>query len=276
MEISDKEEIIMQIVFWSCRAGQSAVSSSLLAIGSVMAIEHKMKVAALQTQFSCNNLQYPFFKVSDKANVEQYTSAGMDSLLRTVKGGSANKDIIANCAISFMSGFFNLYTQTTNGDQKMYLNNLVGCLPSLFSSLGTVFDVSLIDTTAGNDSVSLRVLQQADIIVVCFPQAEWLINYFFEKYQFDTTKVFYLFGDYDTAAACSVKNMIKSHRGMMKLENTACIPHSVNFCNAMNNSTLVSYMLRSMDCNENSDDYEFISRTKDAVSKLLHFAGVKE
>lgn len=106
----------------------------------------------MQTQYKKNNLQYPFFKLADKENVEQYNSVGMDSLIRAVRGGSISGGI-ETAAVSFFDAKLSLYTQSTNYDGKAYYNNLLQSIPLLVKSLDTTFDLSLIDTAGGNDPV---------------------------------------------------------------------------------------------------------------------------
>lgn len=267
----------MKIVFWSCRPGLGNVSSSMLAVAAMSTLEYTKKCCVLQTQYSCNNLQYPFFKLSDKENVEQYNDVGMDALLRTVKGGGVSReaaDSVVNCGISFMNSRLTVYTQSTSTDKRAYLHSLAQTLSIMFTDLKQAFDVTFIDTAAGNDAVSMQALKEADLIVVCLPQVFWLDNFFFTKYRFTGKNVFYLFTDYELENACSLKNLRKRYH-QLKKENSAYILHNVDYSSALNLSNFVSFFMKNYSCKQQNPNYEFMQSVKASTEKILNFAGVR-
>lgn len=265
----------MHIVFWSCIPGHAAVSSSMLSIACSCAAYQQYDTAVLQTQYKKNNLQYPFFKLSDKENVEQYNSVGMDSLIRSVKGGSISGGV-ETCAISFLDSKLSVYPQSTNLDGKAYYNGLIAAIPLMFKALDEPFDIEFIDTAGSNDPASWKALENADRIVICLPQETWVINYLFSKYKFDPSKVFYLFGNYDPKLSVNLPTLqhSKQYKGKFTSKNSAYIMHDVDFANAMNNSELVKFFLSGLDCNKSSPNYAYFNSVKEATRKLLVFSGI--
>lgn len=264
----------MHIVFWSCIPGHAAVTSSMLSIACSCAATQLYNTAILQTQFKKNNLQYPFFKLADKENVEQYNSVGMDSLIRSAKGGTVTGGV-ETCAISFMDTKLNLFTQSTNKDGRAYYNGLLDALPLVTKCLDSTFDISFIDTAAGNDPLSIAAMKQADVIVICLPQEEWIINYFFTKYNLNSSKVFYLFGNYDKASNRNLGTLRhdKRYKKILGEKNTAFISHDTDFANALNTSDLISFFLHGLHDKKNPN-YEYFDSVDNATRKLLAFAGV--
>lgn len=265
----------MHIVFWSVMPGHAAVSSSLLSIACSCAAFQQYDTAVLQTQYKKNNLQYPFFKLADKENVEQYNSVGMDSLIRAVKGGTITGGV-ETCAVSFMGSKLSVFPQSTNLDGKAYYNNLINAIPLMFKALDGPFNLAFIDTASGNDPASWQALKNADRIVICLPQEAWIINYLFSKYTFDPSKVFYLFGDYDPKKTITVNSVIKSkqYKGKFNSKNVAFIAHDVDFANALNSSDLVSFFVRGLNCNKANPNYAYFDSVNTATKKLLTFAGI--
>lgn len=267
----------MKIVFWSCIPGHGNVSSSMIAIASMCALGHRMNSCILQTQFRCNNLQYPFFKLKDKENVSQYSGVGMDSLLRIVQGGGTNGEVISavrDCGFQFMNRRLTVYTQSTANNERAYRHNLMQLLPTALTDLDLAFDLVFVDTTSGNDPISIASLTEADLIVVCLPQAFWLDNFFFSKYQFKGKKLFYLFTDYDVCDVCNLSKLRRQFKELSK-ENSAYVSHCVDYSSAMNTSILAQYFMKNYDCTDRNPSYEFMSSLRDASAKMLQFAGVK-
>lgn len=265
----------MNIVFWSCMPGHAAVSSSMLAVACTCAADQKFNTAVLQTQYKKNNLQYPFFKLEDKSNVEQYNHVGMDSLIRTVKGGDVSGGV-ETCAFSFLGSKLSVYPQSSNLDGKAYYNGLIDAMPLMFKSLDSAFDLAFIDTAGGNDPASWQALKNADKIVICVPQETWIVNYLFSKYTFDPSKVFYLFGDYDPKKVITVGSVTKSKqmRGKFGTKNSAYIAHDVDFANALDTSDITRFFVRGLGCDKSNPNYEFFNSVQNATKKILTFAGV--
>lgn len=255
--------------------GHASVSSNLLSIACSCAGYQKFSTGILQTQFNKNNLQYPFFKRSDKENVERYNSTGMDALIRTVKGGDIAGGV-ETCAISFMDSKLSVYPQSTNFDSQAYFTGLLKILPSALESLDNVFDLTLIDTYGGNNKLSMLALNNADVIVVCLPQEDWVVNYFFDKYKFNQEKVFYLFGNYNTKSIINLPTLMRSREYGRKLnsKNSAYIAHDIDFANSLCSSNLVQFFVRGMNCDKSNPNYEYFKSVHTATQKLLSFAGI--
>lgn len=265
----------MHIVFWSCMPGHGNVTSNLLSIACDCAAYQRYFTSVLQTQFKKNNLQYPFFKIEDKANVEQYNSVGMDSLVRAIKGGSISGGI-ETAAVSFMDSKLSVYTQSTNFDGKAYYNSLLQTMSQMMKSLDATFDLSFIDTAGGNDPVSFEALKNADYIVICLPQEQWIVNYQFSKYQFEASKVFYLIGNYDPKSVITLKSLQKSKafKGKFTSKNCAYIAHDIDFANALSTSDLESFFISGMNCKPSNPNYEYFKSVHEATKKLLTFVGI--
>lgn len=265
----------MHIVFWSCIPGHAAVTSSMLSIACSCAAYQRYNTAILQTQYNKNNLQYPFFKFADKENVEMYNSIGMDALIRSAKGGTVSGGV-DTCAASFMDAKMSVFTQSINADHAAYHQSLNEALPLVVKCLDSTFDLSFIDTAAGNVDTSMKALALADVIVVCLPQEDWIINYFFTKYKLNSTKVFYLFGNYDSKSNKTIKTVMhdKRFKGHLNSKNTAYIAHDIDFANALNSSDLVSFFVRGIQDKKKSGNDEYFKSTHAATKKLLTFAGI--
>lgn len=264
----------MQIVFWSCMPGHAAVSSSMLSLACSCGAYQRYNTAVLQLQYKKNNIQYPFFKMSDKENVEQFNSAGMDALIRTAKGGSIGGGA-ETTAISFFDKKVSVIPQSTNTDGNAYYTSLYQTLPLIFKSLDSAFDISFIDTTAGNDPLTMEALKLADVIVVCLPQEEWILNYFFSKYDLKHSKIFYLFGNYDQKSNRNLGTLLKNrkYRGKLNSKNTAFVEHDIDYANALNSSDLVAFFQSGI-LSKKNPNHEFFASVHDATRKLLTFAGV--
>lgn len=183
---------------------------------------------------------------------------------------------VETCAISFMGSKLSVYPQSINFDGRAYYNSLLSVMPKMMDALDKAFDITLIDTAAGNDPVSVAALQLADVIVVCLPQEDWIIHYFFDKYKLDKSKVFYLFGNYDRKLTVNIPTLAhsKQYKGKITSKNSAYIAHDVDFANAVNSSELIPYYVRGMECGKSSPNYTYFSSVHAATRKLLAFAGI--
>ena len=121
----------------------------------------------------------------------------------------------------------------------------------------------------------MEALKLADVIVVCLPQEEWILNYFFSKYDLKHSKIFYLFGNYDQKSNRNLGTLLKNrkYRGKLNSKNTAFVAHDIDYANALNSSDLVTFFQSGI-LSKKNPNHEFFASVHDATRKLLTFAGV--
>lgn len=266
----------MNVVFWSCVPGMASVSSSLLATALSTAVSQHFRCSITQLQLKNNGLLPAVIIPSDSSGAAHFENVGIDALIRVARGGICHPEDVEGTAFSFIGKKLNVITESRQRKEGVYQNDLLPQLPQIFNLLNVAFRLNFIDVPAGVNVYSRQALELADIIVVCLPQTKWVVDYFFENYQFNKNKMFFLFGNYDSAQSVNVKNVMRHHPRIMTGKACSFIPHSTDYANAMNNSKTISFFMQNAKCNSNDSNYGFIKGCEDTAGKIIKMCGMGE
>ena len=269
----------MKIVFWSCTPGQSKVTSSMVACSTMASMCYGYNSAVLQTQYRNNNLQNcfidPYAMKQTDLNSDVYQDLGLDALLRNVVAGSTSVEQLSACACSFIKQRLNVYLQTNSNNRGAYYQDLQDRLSAVMTNVDLAFDLTFVDTLAGATELSRKVMEEADLIVVCIPQSKFVIDSLFDRYRIDASNVFYLFGDYDDKQRLNIKTLQKMYKKTFNAENTAYILHNSGFADAINTSKVIPFFAANKKCTKKDVNYDFITSVDNALVKILKYAGVR-
>lgn len=265
----------MKIVFWSCVPGQSSVTSSMIAIACMAALNQGTKCSLLQTHYHDNGLQNAFIPQDDLNTAQQLDDFGIDAFIRDVKGDNSNVDSVEDCSFTYFGGKLNLYTETRSSSEAMYKKELEEYMPLMLSRLDANSEITFIDCEAGNHQLSLQVLSSADLVVACFPQSYRVLDMFFANYNVSEINMVYLFGDYDPKQSCNLKSLYTRYKKVITAKNSAYVLHSSEFADHLNAASITKYFKRNINCKKNDSNYEFIKSVQGAMITIMQNAGIK-
>ena len=264
----------MNVVFWSLLPGQSAVSANALAVAMSTAIDHKVKCSLLQLQYENNGLFNYLFPPSDKKEIAMFENTGIDALIRSTSGSPATQERVEDCSFSFVQRRLNIFTPSTLVAESVYSEALLQSSRNLFESLNLSFKLNFVDVPGGMNKYSKVGIDNADVLVVCLPQSEWVVAKFFETVELpEEKKVLYLFGDYDKTKRFNTMKFAMKYRKKVKLTDVLTIPHCIEYADAMNESTCINFYMRNVESKKDDVNRSFVDGCKDASSKILRVCG---
>lgn len=254
----------MKVAFWSNVHGQTGVTSNVIALALMAAIEKK-KVALLQSHFVLNNMSKPL--VGTDVNPEEFRDTGIDALIRDYKSRALSEDVIRTDAITVpnLNRRCDLYIGTGRQNEVDYERELLTVFEDIYDSVDKFQNLSFIDVRSGYREVSQSILSCADVVVVCLNQNTHVIDRYFAK-PVDATNVYYLFGNYDENSKFTLKNLQKKYPALRK--RSAMIAHNAEFMDAQNDGQAVQFMLKNYNCAYGSANYEFVESLKTCLDKF--------
>lgn len=254
----------MKVAFWSNVHGQTGVTSNVIALALMAAIEKK-KVALLQSHFVLNNMSKPL--VGTDINPEEFRDTGIDALIRDYKSRALSEDVIRTDAITVpnLNRRCDLYIGTGRQNEADYERELLTVFEDIYDSVDKFHNLSFIDVRSGYREVSQSILSCADVVVVCLNQNTHVIDRYFAK-PVDATNVYYLFGNYDENSKFTLKNLQKKYPALRK--RSAMIAHNAEFMDAQNDGQAVQFMLKNYNCAYGSANYEFVESLKTCLDKF--------
>jgi cellulose biosynthesis protein BcsQ len=123
----------------------------------------------------------------------------------------------------------------------------------------------LIDSNSGDDKLSFKLMENADLIVVNLTQHRYVLDKFFNDYGdrfLENEKVFYLFGDYDDNSSYNINNFRRKYRKFIHQKNSGVIPYCTKYLDAQNDSEVIKFMKDglNLNCNRNNQQYFYLAK----------------
>lgn len=261
----------MNVAFWSCMPGVSSTSASMLAIALSAAVDRKIQCSVMQLHFADNGL-FKYIMDFAKSDSPLMENTGIDALARASRQSIISQEDVIDCTFSFIEKRLNVFTATGIKNERIYQSGIMDVMETMFSGMNDTFKLNLIDVPAGDNLYAKAALALADVVVVCLPQMQWIVDMCLERYSFDDKKVFYVFGRYD--AKHSVTIMAESLGKHIKPSLIGAVPYNTDYANAMNSSKVIGFYLGNTNCKSHDPNYGFISRTKETTNKLLKLCGL--
>jgi cellulose biosynthesis protein BcsQ len=227
-----------------------------------------------QTHFNLNNLEAPLVSTSSVIGKEYLMDVGIDALARSIKSSPLDADIIENCSISLLNKQLNLLPCTSKNNRDIYENDMSKTITGILHAVSCYHDIVFIDTNSGRNDLTIKILENADLIVVNLSQNRIMLDDYAMNYKFDNKKIFYLIGNYNSNSKYNLKNIQKSYQ-WMKNKNTAVIPYNTEYMDAQSDGQVIQFMMKNMDCEKNESNTYFIREIKTAVTKIMKYAGLE-
>jgi hypothetical protein len=134
---------------------------------------------------------------------------GLDAMIRCFKAAKITKETLENCCISLSNTNLLLLPGTTKSNRETFEYEMdlvmVNLLRNIEEAAGNVF----VDISSGENSLSHKLIADADITVVNLSQNIGITDVYFKcfKDQMPKGKVFYLFGNYDNRSKYNINNI---------------------------------------------------------------------
>lgn len=267
----------MKILFWSPLHGQAGTTSNILAVTMITGMLFRKKAVLTQSQFQLNNLEAPIVGANafTRESREFFREVGLDSLIRSYKAAKIDMETLENCCISLANTNILLLPGTSKNIQESFNYEMDTVMVSLLNAIEQISGIVLIDVSAGDNALSKKLMEEADLIVVNLSQNIWMIEMFFRMYvDVLPDKLFYLIGRYDQNSKYNIHNIRRRYFPKITSSNSGVIPYTTGFNDAQGDGKIVEFIRRSINCTKNDDNYYFMMKAKSVTGKILKHAGV--
>ncbi len=243
----------MKIAFWSPLHGTGA-TASLLATAIALSEIQKKKIIITHTHYSLNNLERPL--LGNIKEIDFFRDTGMDAVLRHFRSGNVTEEQVSDCSIRISENLY-LLAGTKTSSREGYESSIVrSMILHIVSIIEQYYDMVFVDTNSGNNTNSLKIIEECDIVVVILRQDRYLLDSLFENDVIKNKEVFYLFGDYDNESKYSISNIRHIYRKIKK-NNSGIIPHNPGYNDAICDEKVLKYLTRNLGKNGNEPDHKF-------------------
>ncbi len=267
----------MKIVFWSPMHGQAGTTSNILAVALIAGIKYGKKAVLTQTQFNLNNLEAPIIGANphSKDSKDYFREVGLDTLIRCFKASKLDLETLTNCCIAIENTNILLLPGTTKSIKEAFEHELEMVTTNLLHSVEDLCQIVFIDICSGENGLSKKIMEEADLVVVNLSQNISIIDQFLKQYEYHMPKkVFYLFGRYDCNSKYNINNIRRKYHKYITSNNSGVIPYHTGYMDAQIDGRVVEYIRSKINDTKKDYSYYFIKKTKRSTEKILKYAGI--
>lgn len=241
-----------KIVFWSPLHGQGQ-TSNLHLLALIISLLYKKKILLMQTHISMNNLEGPLVgrnvdPISNESDIFQ--DIGLDAAVMYSRINMLKESTLESCCITFPDISLLLLPGTGLKNREIFDRDIGKNLLRMTEQAGNYVDIVMIDANSGNDDLSFRLMESADLVIVNLTQRRHVLGKFFQEYESrfdDFNKVFFLFGNYDKNSGYNIDNCRRRYRKYINNSNSGVIPYSTQYMDAQNECEILKMVREGLD-----------------------------
>lgn len=248
----------MQVAFWSPNHGQTGTTTTAITYASMVAITNNYKVLLGHSQFGRSTLERCL--VQQKSGVREdllsFSDNGLDALRRLAKNGRLLPEMVCDYTTPLLAGNRLDLLQGIDGWARSEADEEIHLLRKIFTRASVAYDLVMIDVHSGmSKNLTQRLLEDADMVVVCLNQNRWLLEDYFKDKQamkmLESKKVIYHISRYDKDSRYTLKNIKK----MFKLTHVIATPYRPEIMDAFNSGLGLDFFMRHVSCQKRDKLY---------------------
>lgn len=255
----------LKIAFWSPISGQSGTTSNIIIAAAMASLVDRKRTLLLHNQFSDNSMERAI--LGKGTGQELFEHIGLDSLSRNIKTAELSEELVHNSVISLYNNGIHLLPGTVKGHRQMFEAELLVSMPAILNSINQYYDLVFMDLVPGTNEVSVRMMEEADIIAVNLTQDINVINDYFDRYHLPEEKTVYLIGKYNKNSRYNLKNLMRTYHCLK--HKTAVIPYNTEVMDAVIDGKLINLIIKDLVNGKGDDNRYFIKKAKQAVEEIL-------
>lgn len=260
----------MQVSFWS-NYHQVGTTYNMAAVSVMIALEYRMRILLAHNHFDNSTLEHAFIdKKYTRHELTDLSDTGIDALSRAIRYNKIEKDDISNYTTTVLRNRLDLLIGTTNTNRDIYINNIRDSINKILTSAGCFYDLVFADTGPGIDEITVKILEQSDIVVVNLNQSIHVIEECLSNCSDLNENLFFILGKYDSDSKFNVK-AIKNRFG---IQDIYTIPYDIGFADACSESRAVDFFIRNAEADKFDVHYPFISGVRETAEAILDLIGV--
>ena len=263
----------MKVAFWSNCNGRAGTTSNMACISVVCAMIKQTKNVLFENHYSLNNLEQVFIHHKSgshsmlREELAYYDQKGLEGLMRRVHSNHTYKEVMEDISLKFLNNLIYYLPRNSNMNQEYFEFELNHIIKPLMSFLDHIFDIVFVDTAYNNTLSTKTILEDVEVVVVNLSQNKMLLDHFFSNYNSLIEKSFFIIGNYQEPVRYNLKNIRRRYQ--IPKDQIGVIPYNLEFSDAVNNGTVIEYLMRNFDCNHQDENYFFISQVKRVAQMIM-------
>ncbi|MEK3899300.1 hypothetical protein [Paenibacillus sp. FSL R7-0179] len=267
------------IVFWSPVSGQAGTTSNLTAVAALLGLEYTARSVLFgHMASSFTALEQGFTRTSwQQGDLLSGTDMGVDALLRLVQNQKLQPSMIYNYTLPLLKDRLDMLPGSQRTDES-FIITAMPWLTAMLDMAKRAYDLVLVDGGCGSRSAwTMKLLQEADVLVICLPQNKLVLQQFFQHSSMQellqSKKHLLVFGQYDRHSTWTVKNLLRQFGKQRK----AAYPMSYNtgWLDARQHGDGLRYFFRNQQVGKVHDNFNYVQEVRKVTQALIKQCGLQ-
>ena len=268
------------VTFSNISKKETGQTLSVIAIATVMAIEHNYKILVISTDFNDKTMERAFFKpnaatstinslLQNRGNTND-VSNGLEGLVRLFASNRADSSLISSYARPVLTNRLDIISSPNTKNYSDY-KNISDYFSQIAEIAGTVYDIVFVDLSNKVPIENIeRVYNVSTMVAIGLSQNKEAIDEFYklknENDFYQKSNVMLTLGRYDERSRYTSKNIA---RYLGERTSPFVVPYSIKFADSCSESKIVDYILgiRKLDFTD-GEEGKFFKQVKDSAERI--------
>lgn len=260
----------MQVSFWS-NYHQLGTTYNMIAVAILTALEYRLRVLMAHAHFDRSALESAFVeKRYIRQELTDLSDTGIDALSRVIKFNKLEKDEISSYTTTILKNRLDLLFGTRSTNRDIHLSNMKDAIQLILQSAGRFYDLVFIDTAPGYSEITMKILEQSDLIVANLSQNIHALEEFLSECDAIREKTMLLLGKYDENSRYNLKAL----RKRFNLSQVQVVPYDTGYADACMDSKAVDFFIRNLPADKDDIHYRFIQGVRETAEAILTRLGI--
>lgn len=264
------------VVFWSPWHGQAKTTANMSAVATLLNNDTNERVILTHSQFGMADLEGMFnFRMEREKRKTIYENAGLSALILRVKQSWLTEEIVEQCLMDVASttGLYLLPGTEEHFDvlKESDTEELVYAL--LGGDIKKYYEWVFVDASAGNNPLSMRLLDAADVVVVNLSQNVATWDKFMREYSNLAKKpnVIFTVGGYDADSKYNRKNLIRMYE-CLNAKNLGVVPYNTGYMDAISDGAVAKFIFGNEGVRKGEENYDLVSGCREIGNMIREVA----
>lgn len=264
------------ISFWSNGKEETGKTSSVVAIATLLSLNHNYKTLILDTKYNdysytdCYWQEDKTVKLINTSSNTTNIASGISGLAKAILSNKTSPEIITNYTRIIFRNTLELLSDTETSKEEYEVHKKV--FKEIAKIASKYYDLVFIDIDSNiEENVKNSILEASDLIVVSLPQKIRTINNYIQKkqenYIFREKPIMTILSKYDKNSKYTAKNVaryIREKRGI------CTIPYNTLFFEACNEGKVAEFFIKLRKINPKDENAIFINEVNKTIEQIIY------
>lgn len=256
----------MKIVFWSVYHGQSRTTANMLALSAYIALNSEQKNLIVHNQLQHSALEFYLGLKQDGIS-----NKGIDPVMVQLKNMSLNSKEIHEYTTSVLKNNRYDVLQGSKHSHDSIHQEFTDIFRASIDLADKYYDNVFVDASAGVNNGILRLLDNADLIIINVNQNKYVLDEthkFYQTIEKYHNKVHVLIGSYDDNSKHTLRNI----KSKYKFNSVYKLSENPVYANYLNNSKVLEFVHVNKETNKTDLAYNIMKDLEEIAKGIFNFS----